>query len=239
MKYTIIALSLFLSLTSFAKNTEHLPGGVLISTEDMASMQFSCKGKMPLKEITCDFIQKILIRNTESVAEVKKFLSTISIDDLKKEKNFSYCKKEFATPIKVSNAHAKEHSDEIEKNSDTLCNCVAENDLKCFSNAMMKFAEMKEKTCKVVLNSFSIRFKKISKDKWLSNPGPEGLCNLVNVGTLEAVGDSGYSWKYTQIRVASDKGEHCKFDLNKPTVYVTDQGIFKLNCEYIDLGSVF
>ena len=40
-------------------------------------------------------------------------------------------------------------------------------------------------TCTISEQTFDRHFTKISKNKWLYNPGPVGLCNVVRIATLE------------------------------------------------------
>ena len=58
-----------------------------------------------------------------------------------------------------------------------------------------------QRTCKLHVQPFLLTFKRIGRKTWLSNNGPEGLCNVVTTYQLE--GDAGYDlWTMTQNNVA-------------------------------------
>jgi hypothetical protein len=42
------------------------------------------------------------------------------------------------------------------------------------------------KTCRIWANPWQETFTKQSKDKWVSNRGPSGICGVVTVSTLES-----------------------------------------------------
>ncbi len=71
----------------------------------------------------------------------------------------------------------------------------------------------------------------MSQKKWISNPGPQGLCNVVTVKTLEAPGEGYTLWKFTQVTVSVDVDtkrnnlgdQICGgIELNKPVIYSWD-----------------
>ena len=82
-----------------------------------------------------------------------------------------------------------------------------------------------KRTCRLMVNSFRVDFERIGAEQWLSNPGPQGLCNVVTTYSLRQ--ESGYSilWTLSETMIAADtKGPLCKDalhddELNKPIVW--------------------
>jgi hypothetical protein len=49
------------------------------------------------------------------------------------------------------------------------------------------------RTCGIRVDTFTLDFKRIGKGKWLNNPGPQGLCNVVSVYELEISAGSSFA----------------------------------------------
>ena len=49
------------------------------------------------------------------------------------------------------------------------------------------------RTCGIRVDTFTLDFKRIGKGKWLNNPGPQGLCNVVSVYELDVSAGSSFA----------------------------------------------
>jgi len=94
-------------------------------------------------------------------------------------------------------------------------------------------------TCKVSVDfeGTKANFKKVAKNKWVSNEGPRGLCDETVLIVLEHAGD-GILWTYIQTRTyANQDNESCRaLEVNKPLVYDWKEKTIELNCKFIEYG---
>lgn len=104
-------------------------------------------------------------------------------------------------------------------------------------NQLMETIHAREaRTCSTFTQTFSLDFQKIGKGKWLSNPGPGGLCQIVKIYELE--GEGGL-WTLTETRVTAGetKGPLCEGitdELGKPTVWTwRNPKDWELPCDFI------
>ncbi len=92
------------------------------------------------------------------------------------------------------------------------------------------------RTCSTFTQTFSLDFQKIGKGKWLSNPGPGGLCQIVKLYELQ--GD-GLLWTMTETRVTAGEteGPICEGvtdEIGKPTVWTwKNPNEWELPCDFI------
>ncbi|RKH01245.1 hypothetical protein D7X32_21080 [Corallococcus carmarthensis] len=101
--------------------------------------------------------------------------------------------------------------------------------------------EIIAKTCHISTNAFEVLFTRMNKKKWINQPRPSGICNVVTAVILERQDDTGVMWTYTQTRVAvDDDAAVCKgFELNKPLTFTSGgSSAVVLDCSGIDT-SVF
>jgi hypothetical protein len=98
-------------------------------------------------------------------------------------------------------------------------------------NVLEEFSEYDDKCCTIHVNRWKDNFQRISQFKWISNPGPVGICNVVRIKTLETKDDNYLLWKYTEVNVSVDldkKGNDfidkwcAGIELHKPVVYSWD-----------------
>jgi hypothetical protein len=61
--------------------------------------------------------------------------------------------------------------------------------------------------CTIYLPVFPADFVKVSDRKWVSNNGPEGLCGVVSVFTIEHEKSSDVLWTYTEHFTYTNKPE--------------------------------
>lgn len=118
----------------------------------------------------------------------------------------------------------------------TACN---RKDTSSVKNSLFNLTRVQNRSCSIVVNKWSAKFRKIAEWKWINNPGPEGLCNLVRVEVFEC--DKYGNWQFRTTRVEADKNEHCSYQqeqLNKPRISSESiPGPLQLDCTSFYLAS--
>lgn len=108
--------------------------------------------------------------------------------------------------------------------------------------ALELVVQKEKRTCTADTQSFSLTFQRIGKWKWVSNPGPAGLCNILKVYELNGMSEkrTGFTnlWKMTETRVSADSTPSmCKGveeELHKPTIWSWDNpSEYELPCDFI------
>lgn len=98
-----------------------------------------------------------------------------------------------------------------------------------------------QQTCGSQLSAYSIEFKKIGKGRWLSNEGPQGLCNIVRIYQLYQNPSSPELWTLTQKNITTGDVSNplCKMFANAEQQEPTEvfsweyKHEFELPCEFI------
>lgn len=112
---------------------------------------------------------------------------------------------------------------------------ATQEDIRKIKTEMMN---MQHATCKIMQNFFTQSFQRVHKHKWLSNPGPEGLCNVVRVSTLENDPKHPILWTYTSTIASADKSELCdKWVASKQTIvssWKTSKAYKFPQCKYLE-----
>jgi hypothetical protein len=101
------------------------------------------------------------------------------------------------------------------------------------------------RTCSISVETFTLDFKRIGKGKWLNNPGPQGLCNVVSTYELDDT-SSGMprTVKNTVISVGGTKAGEKEFpegickaireDTKEPMAWsLTNLDQFEPQCDFI------
>ena len=100
-----------------------------------------------------------------------------------------------------------------------------------------------QQTCHANVTGYSIDFKKIGKRKWLSNEGPQGMCNVVRIYELDGgTGLANGLWTFVQknITTGNTTNSMCKSISNlekqpsEETFSWQSPDEFELPCEYIE-----
>jgi len=76
-----------------------------------------------------------------------------------------------------------------------LCACRGQG-APCLTAVMLRVIDDEERTCSIQLDHFESRFVKVSEDRWMHSPGPEGVCDVVNVEILEREPNHPSLWTY-------------------------------------------
>ena len=199
-------------------------------------IRMECESNDPsFTNISCDFVQVSFVNKTESEviddrekrkSEYSKITSQ-DIDDMKKNMSLEISKERQAL-LNLLTPEKKKHSDKLLNMIKDINKSNTKEDL---INAIESMEEFNDKCCSVHINTWKQEFQRISPFKWMNNPGPQGLCNVVSVTTLESYDDSYVLWKYSTVTVSVDvdKKRNDIFDqtcgeikLNKPTTYSWD-----------------
>jgi hypothetical protein len=103
--------------------------------------------------------------------------------------------------------------------------------------------ERERRTCTLYAEGYKLDFKRIGEGKWVSNPEPQGLCNVVAVYTLEHLDLDKFSWKFSiQIvaRGGPKKNLLCDWadekQAKEPEVFSNEKGNgeFEPPCDFIN-----
>lgn len=219
---------------------------------DSSVLTMDCEGVKPFDQLECKFIQtRISKKDTEEVEKEIEALKTdikkMTDDELSKQierlcENLENGKKK-ATTISTLPQEKKAYLNLVQQDWTPTCDCkkpgvfVSKRD--CLIKAMEPILSREKETCHITVNTFELNFKRHGSRKWISNPGPKGICGLVNVATIEHKAETSLLWSYTQTRVAGNTdSENCrKYDLNKPITYSWDATSESLmNCSIIKFG---
>jgi hypothetical protein len=255
---------LSLTTTSYSetkKNVDRSPPdfALLSNPEEKSAITVHCQMTKDENEADCDFAQMSVRQppedNPNTVDEQNKYLEeqikNLSHEELAKEID-TICAaadnwvKESSRPM--ANERKPYYQWRIESKK-KICACRMQNkDIvrQCLIDSMTYADKDEPKPCEFSTITFSARFKRVSDKKWIYNPGPTGICNLVTVITLEGESarlvttEDRNLWTYTQTRVSSDKEPQIcagfASQLNKPSVFTWKEiSTIALNCKSVKL----
>ncbi len=239
----IISLLLIFVVDSIAEqkdqDNDHPPSFIKVYSKDGREyLQGDCHAKS-LTVITCDFM---------SVRLTPPDIEKITAEEKEIEKTLLASEKEKATPSEKAEKlidkktilalkeklNSQKVGPKTKEYLQKLIDSFSANDIKGTMDIMM---EHEKHTCEIFLQTFSLEFNKIGKGKWLNNPGPSGICQIVKV--YELTSDSNYLWNLNETRVSAGDTEStfCKGiedELNKPAIWSwRNSGEYELQCDFI------
>lgn len=228
---------------SSAKQRETSPGFFYLPsrTENSAVTLDECDGDPPYLHLVCHFTQVGVSRdNADELAKSQKELS--SAPDVEIAKGLAGLQKE--CPVKMADGYSSlsaEKKAAADRTSTLFADVCACRDVSCFRTAMGRLIEDQADTCRVWTYHFTLELDRvIGERKWISNPGPQGLCNMVTVVVIEEDRDRPSLWSYTQKRITVDRsGEFCKnLDAEQTLVNTWNApSSILINCKKIEFGS--
>lgn len=118
-----------------------------------------------------------------------------------------------------------------------LCACTTRA---CYEEVAIKNAQGDRDKCTVTVQNFAVKFERAGPNKWISTHGPEGLCDIVTVQTLENEPKYSVLWTFTEVTPTADTtGPMCKgLVLNTPDRFSYKfTSTFELGCESIDFST--
>lgn len=242
-----------LSKEKTSKKQELIPHfSSIAAAENNSTLSMECTGSAPYAEIDCSFVQVVVATKNEDeinkkLIEFDKDFSNLKESEIVKklEEPCTLSKGDYEKKYDwhlLSNEKKKFIEDDFEKFS-RVCKClknssvlIGKNKKECITSEMKELELKKIKSCRVWTNTFELSFKRVDVNKWLSNPGPKGICDFVNIATIEKEEKSDFLWNFSQTRVTGDtKSDLCKgFDYNKPVVFSWKHPTqANVNCENI------
>ncbi len=258
MKPTFLAILLaiimcFQCTISYAENKDemirapHFFALGKVGSNDVLKME--CEGQKPLySNINCVFTHVIISKKTEiELAKERNRrqaeLSKMTSKDVEQMKNILKQQKITKERLDLLNAltpEKKKYSDKVL--AMTQDSAKSKNKTEAF-NIINDFEEFDNQCCSIRVTTWKEEFQRVSQLKWISNPGPQGLCNVVRIKTLETDNDHYLLWKFTEITVSADydKTRNDMFDkicadikINQPTIYSWDVPTdMIMNCQCI------
>jgi len=122
------------------------------------------------------------------------------------------------------------------KNWRAVCECKTRE---CRESAFERAVATQEGACQVDVDEFDYVFSRTGKNKWLSNPGPQGTCNVVRVVTLERKEGDRF-WAFSSTVVTADDNDDCAFyrtDMNTTTRFAwSPESSAAISCRRIKVG---
>jgi hypothetical protein len=173
------------------------------NTED-GSLTVSCDGKEPFTKLSCHVYRLSIVRpspedHRKSRAELEKELSSKTAEQLLKQQQ-AVCANERSAEAKVlpqignysaGRAASARHAFEQLK---AVCSCATKE---CITAAMLRQQMGEQNECTIYNGVFPAEFLRVNDRKWVSNNGPEGLCGVVSIFTIEHEPTSAILWTYT------------------------------------------
>ena len=182
-----------------------------------SALTMTCYGEAPYDEIDCSFIQisvranspeqtaKIMKETTDEIDKIPQNEFMKEIKSLKKNMTELDTQKMREKINKATNEQAGYLGDSLK----VLTAMANIKDKATFKEVSLGFNSLEAATCSISHQTFDHRFKRVNKNKWLYNPGQEGLCNVVRVATIESVPESPELWIFTETIASADKEDIC------------------------------
>jgi hypothetical protein len=178
------------------------------------SVTMTCSGEKPYSKLACKVYRLGVRRSTleeyqKARSELQKYLAERSEADLRKMRQdlcsrFKPVKTDVATYSPGRAASAQHFFEQMK----ALCGCIT---TQCIKTVTLDLQTEEKDECTVHSSVFPLDFVKVSDRKWVSNNGPEGICGVVSVFTIEHEASSTVLWNYTEQHTYSNNSEgFCK-----------------------------
>ncbi len=236
-----ILFGVILAISNFASAQDKVGPtsfAVFVSEKEESTLVMNCSNSVEKAGyLACSFNQKSVTRKSKAVEEAAKSLEGFKaesdkkkvVEELKKE-----CNKD--QELKTQNEGQSKYLAEVAKIFRQSCECMKKDSFACVQNHFLDTAKLDSKKCGIMVNEFKMSFKKISKDKYITDSEPFGACNVINMVVLERDSKT-KKWKFTQTRLATDSTPLCKnLEVNKPNVYIESYFVDFPGCDFISLG---
>lgn len=226
---------------SFAKEPQPISFRSLTNPDGQKSaLSGECTGTTASDEIVCTFTQ-VMVSHVVDPADLPVKLAEAR-RDWAKEKATELdqikegCAELVSEQYRVELAKLPEPDKSRAERAIKLCEDPTEEKMWSFIEQGIR---EEARTCRVWTHSNGpYTFRRIAANRWLSNEGPTGICNVVNVMVLEHEPEYPNLWTYTQTRTYADKeGELCSaIELNKPLVFDWRDHTLSMQCDFISFG---
>ena len=205
------------------------------------SVTVACNGEKPYSRLSCK-VYRLWVRQQsveeyqKSRAALQKDLATKSEADLLKMRqdrcsDLKSVSSELEKNVKNYSpgraASARDGYDQMK----AVCGCATKQ---CITSVMLVQQTHEQNECTIHSAVFQVDFVKVADNKWVSNNGPEGICGVVSVFTIEHEPTSTLLWTYTEQYTYTNNGTGlCKGLPNSETsTYSWKSGTnIRLKCE--------
>jgi len=119
------------------------------------------------------------------------------------------------------------------KRNEGFCGCATKD---CYISVRLEQQTQDLNECTFSSTVFTANFVKVGDRKWVSNNGPEGICGVVSVLTIEHEPNYANLWTYTEQRTYTNNGDGlCKGLANSTTLTYSwkSEKAVRLKCEEI------
>lgn len=199
----------------------------LPSEAENSSLDMNCKGRKPFNVITCDFQQILISKKSTADHEVEIKANDKMFDkmnDIEFTNEFQgTCSKAIPDAKTKTVAYLNDANNSTEKKlfltnrikaMEGICDCMNKINIpflkskrNCVRNVLNAITESEKNSCNIRSNVFTLEFKRTASNKWISNPGPTGICDRVKVVTIEHEPDNTTLWRYSQTIAASKSND--------------------------------
>ncbi len=242
--------------TSGSGKTERPPSFVLVSSkhgEERLQAECEPKGR---KTVSCKFVDVTIVGPDSKKIAGEEEKTKAELAALEKDPDKLTAQERECERTKLAQKEKGEHSPqeqmeqrirEIEagpKESDFMRELARPADACSIADQQHMTAVLfdhERRTCTLLVNTFSLEFTRIGPRRWLSDPGPQGACNLVRVYELtggEQKSEALWTLSEKTITVGETKSFLCK-GMDKEagqqeTWSWQNPDEFELPCEFVD-----
>ena len=222
-----------LSSPAFAQLKDSMPPShmTLGTFASNSTVKFDCEGEgdPPYRAVKCDLIL-VSIRKMTAEQKSSSRAELAQIDTMS-DSDFRKARKQFedmdSGKLQARIAKATpEQAAFLSDFAESIKLFRGSTNRQLVKAAGAKMNDLEENTCRVAMTRGQLVFTRVSERRWVSNPGPQGLCNVVGVQVLENDPAGAFLWKYTETTLSADVDKKaCEFlkeGLNKPHGYSWD-----------------
>lgn len=205
------------------------------------SVTVACSGTEPYSKLSCK-VYRLSINRTSpeeyqrSRAALQKDLATTSDVDLLKKmhgqcSDLPSVNSDLGKNLtNYSPGRAASVRDGYEQMK-AICGCKTKQ---CITATMLEQQAHEQNQCTVYSTVFTADFVKVNDRKWVSNYGPEGICGVVSLITIEREGNEANLWTYIEQDTYTNGNADwiCKLAHNETSTYSWKSGnTVRLKCE--------
>jgi hypothetical protein len=211
MRTTLVAIFLSCSAPSLRASTKDTPPTFALmgcaeeaagQGEGAEGLAMECRGKPPYSTVDCTFTSVVVLggdsdtkkKRAELIAAVAKqsvaereAMIAKACADMKGGEGILAAPKGTLSVRRIQ----QRALDRMRQ----LCACRNQH-ASCLTGVMLKSIDDEERTCTIHVSHFEGRFQQVSAYRWMNTPGPEGVCDVVNVEILEREPKHDSLWTY-------------------------------------------
>jgi hypothetical protein len=203
------------------------------------SVTVACTGEKPYFKVSCKIYQLAIKRpsleaHQKARVELQKELAKLTEPEFR-EKQRSFCSNlqsggaDLEKNLKSYSPGRAASAQHGYTDMKALCACTTKE---CFASATLERQAYEQDECTVYGTVFPADFVKVSDRKWVSNNGPEGMCGVVSVFTIEHEKDSDVLWTYTEhFTYTNNRAGLCEHLKDNSATYAWNMGSsIRLRC---------